>query len=274
PLERGRRGSPPRSDGRSRSRNRPDPSSRQPCRVAAARPREAPRRRLAPRAARRGGGRSSDRFVFQTEAEHRLEVVRRELLERDHRLRLLDAGELGQVLRDDLGQVLMLANPRDRDKVPLAGDRVDLRHTLDIGELRPQTCQPVARRLDQDDGGQHLSGHVAAGDPAVSPYINVSVVDAVLSEDRAYVRPVVVAVMKGLNDGHPMAHVRRTLCRGGVVWPYSADQSQQLVAAAFHLVPQRIDSRELRLLRKLRWRSTQPFYIALLGRREVQEGRG
>src|SRR6266853_4509926 len=94
-------------------------------------------------------------FVFQTQAEHRLQVVRRELLKGDHRLRLLDAVELGQPLGHNLGELVMLAHARDRDEVPLASEGVDLSDALDVREVGTEARQALARRLHQDEGGEH-----------------------------------------------------------------------------------------------------------------------
>ena len=92
-------------------------------------------------------------LVFQTETEHRLEVVCRELLEGDHRLRLLDAVELGQSLGDNLGQLLVLSHARDGDEVPLTRDRVDLGDPLNVREAGAEARQALARGLYEDERG-------------------------------------------------------------------------------------------------------------------------
>ncbi len=75
--------------------------------------------------------------VLEPQAEHRLQVVRRELLERDHRLRALDALELREPLGHDLSQLVVLSHSHDGHEVPLAGDCV---HLGDSGDV----CQPWA----------------------------------------------------------------------------------------------------------------------------------
>ena len=94
-------------------------------------------------------------LVLETEAEHGLEVVRRELLKGDHRLGPLDAVEPGKPLCDHLGEIVVLAHADDGDEVPLAGNRVDLGDARDVSKLRAELRQAFARRLDQNEGSQH-----------------------------------------------------------------------------------------------------------------------
>src|SRR5258708_39582933 len=81
----------------------------------------------------------------------------RELLEGDHRLRTFDPVEPGEMLRHDLGEVVVLPHSDDGDEVPVARDRVNLRHTFDGGEIRPQVSQTLPRGLDEDESCQHRS---------------------------------------------------------------------------------------------------------------------
>src|SRR6266571_2186108 len=124
---------------------------------------------------RRSHGDRSGLLVFQAQAEHGLEVVRRELLESDQGLRLLDTVELGQSLGHDLGELLVLAHARDGDEVPLARDRIDLGDALDVREARTE-AQALARRLDEDECRQHLRQPAPSGTmaPTASPYAHTS----------------------------------------------------------------------------------------------------
>src|SRR3954453_10926520 len=97
------------------------------------------------------------------DAEERLEIVLGEDLERDHRLRAPDPPDLREAVRDDLRDLLGVADPQDRDEVVLAGDAVGLRDTLDVGELAAQRGQRGARGADQDDGVGHRSVCVSPG---------------------------------------------------------------------------------------------------------------
>ena len=99
--------------------------------------------------------RSSGLLVFETQPEHRLEVVSGELLESDHRLSPLDTLELGQPLGHDLGKLVVLSHSRDRDEIPLARKCVNLGDALNVRQARAEAGQAPTRRLDQDEGGEH-----------------------------------------------------------------------------------------------------------------------
>src|SRR5256885_1862529 len=185
PRARAPRGWRARSADRPRSRNRPCPSAPPQTPGGEGRSLAGPPRRRALRAAPPEAGRGSALLILEAEAEHRLEVVRRELLKGDHRLRLVDVAQACEVLCDHLGQVLMLAYADDRDEVPFACHRVHLGHAVYVRQLSPQVGETLSRRLDQDEGGQHLAsspfmGRWPAGPEGLarciaSPYIHTSI---------------------------------------------------------------------------------------------------
>ena len=75
--------------------------------------------------------------------------------ERDVRLGGGDSRHLVEPAGDHVRQLVVLADPDDRNQVVIAGDRVDLadRRDLrdDLGDLR----DALNIGLDQDDGGDH-----------------------------------------------------------------------------------------------------------------------
>src|ERR1700751_859157 len=56
--------------------------------------------------------------------EQRFEVVSRVGGEGDHRLRAHDAREAADLAGDDVGELLVMRHPDDRDEIPLAGHGV------------------------------------------------------------------------------------------------------------------------------------------------------
>src|SRR4051794_20760273 len=82
-------------------------------------------RRVVSGAARRppAGARVARSATSIPDAEHRLEIVLRVRLERDHGLRAHDPVDLGDARGDDVGEVLVATYVHDRDEVPLARDR-------------------------------------------------------------------------------------------------------------------------------------------------------
>src|SRR5438105_5780969 len=129
------------------------------------------------RAALSAIGRRSDRLalVLEPEAEHRLQIVGGELLESDHRLGPLDAVQLGQTLRDDFGELVVLTYTGDGDEVPFACHCVDLRDPFHVSQPRAEAREPVARGLDQDHRGQHQALFRCTTAPVASPYAHTSI---------------------------------------------------------------------------------------------------
>src|ERR1700704_6321839 len=95
------------------------------------------------------------RLLLQPQPEHRLQIVGRELLERHHGLRPLDPLELRQLLRDHLGQLVVLPHPHDGDEVPLPRDGINLGDPNHIRQPGSKVPQPLATGLDKDHGGEH-----------------------------------------------------------------------------------------------------------------------
>src|SRR5437879_3495816 len=70
-------------------------------------------------------------WLFGPDGEEGFEVVTRVHLERHMRVGAQDAGHLTDPLRDDLGELLVLARTDHRDEVHRSGHRVDLGNALD-----------------------------------------------------------------------------------------------------------------------------------------------
>jgi len=222
--------------------------------------------------------------VFEAQAEHRLQVVRRELLKRHHRLGLLDSVEASELLRDNLGEVVVLAHPDDRDEVPVAGDGVDLGNPLDVGELGAQVGQPVTSRLDEQEGREHwpslcLSRKAdhRANCFAVRPDVHVSVLNAVMPKDRADVCAVVVAVVESLDDQDPLVDLESRgleLGRDDITALDARRHLDQLSSSSGGFLPKRGDARELVANREPADAALQPPEIPALCCDEVLKGGG
>src|SRR5262249_15656221 len=62
---------------------------------------------------------------------------------------------LGDASGDDVGDVVELADAHDRDQVDVAGDRVDLADTLEVGDGLGHLRDRVRGAVDEHDGGNH-----------------------------------------------------------------------------------------------------------------------
>src|SRR2546428_7290245 len=67
------------------------------------------------------------RWLLGSDREEGFEVVTRVHLERHVRVGAHDARDLADPLRDDLGELVVLARADHRDEVDLSGHRIDLR---------------------------------------------------------------------------------------------------------------------------------------------------
>ena len=101
-----------------------------------------------------GPHRLSGRVSLETEAERRLEVVRGVGAERDVGL-VRPRRDLVEAVRDDVGQLLVVADPHHRDEVGVAGDRVDLGDSGELGDRRATSGMRSTSGVDEDDGGDH-----------------------------------------------------------------------------------------------------------------------
>src|SRR4051812_39085882 len=101
-------------------------------------------------------GQRNRRAHSAPDREHRLEVVAREDLEGNHRLRPADARELHELAGDDVGEHLVAWDTHDRDEVPLAGDGVGLGDAVEVGQTAAERLQGVALGLDEHDRGRHV----------------------------------------------------------------------------------------------------------------------
>src|SRR5438105_1617632 len=90
------------------------------------------------------------------DGEQRLEVVSRVDLEGHHRVGPRHARQLRDLARDDLRELLGLAEAEHGHEVPLAGHRVRLGHPLEVRQLAAQRGQRRSIRLDQDDRVGHV----------------------------------------------------------------------------------------------------------------------
>src|SRR4051812_19333427 len=81
--------------------------------------------------------------------EQGLQVVLREHLERDQRVRAADPGNLRELVGDDLRDLLGIAHAQDRDEVPLPRDGVGLGDAGDVGKLAAERGDRLALGLDQ-----------------------------------------------------------------------------------------------------------------------------
>jgi hypothetical protein len=73
-----------------------------------------------------------------------------------------DPGHLVQPVGDDVGHVVVVTHPHQRDQVDLAGHGVDLADALEIGDRLGHLGDLRDVGLHEDDGGDHaptLVGH-------------------------------------------------------------------------------------------------------------------
>src|SRR5438105_4121131 len=96
-------------------------------------------------------------WLFGADGEEGFEVVTRIHLERHVGVGAQDAGYLADPLRDDLGELVVLAGTDHRDEVHRSGDRVDLGDALDGCEGLAERRDGLAIRADEDDGGDHAA---------------------------------------------------------------------------------------------------------------------
>src|SRR5690242_945923 len=111
----------------------------------------------------------------------------------------------------------------------------------------------------------------------VAPDLDVVERDRVAAQDRADVRPVVVAVMDGLDDDQRLPHLRHLAVEvdlRGVVWLQATRGIEQRVSALASKLPQRGDAWKWILFRKRWGRAGQAPQVALLGADDVRERRG
>src|SRR5258708_21649600 len=94
--------------------------------------------------------------LFRSDGEEGFEVVTRVHLERHVRVGAHDAGHLADPLRDDLGELVVLARADHRDEVHRTGHRVDLGDPLDGREGLAEGRDGLAIRADENDRGDHL----------------------------------------------------------------------------------------------------------------------
>src|SRR5690606_30804806 len=102
-------------------------------------------------------------LVVEAEVEGLLEIGARVRAEGDVRLRADDALDLGDLVRDDLGEPVVLAHAHDGDQVDVTGDGVDLTYPGDLGNRIGDLGDAVGDGVDQDDGREH------GGLPRVGP---------------------------------------------------------------------------------------------------------
>src|SRR5687767_9216677 len=74
-------------------------------------------------------------LAWAIRAENALKIKLRVGAERDVSVRPCDAGHLRDAAGDDVGEILVLAGADHHDEVDLTGDRVDLGHAWDRGEV-------------------------------------------------------------------------------------------------------------------------------------------
>ena len=72
---------------------------------------------------------------------------------------------------DDLGDLLELAHPDDRDQVDLAGGGVDLADAVEVGDRRGHLGDRVGGGVDHHDGGDHAGDAIRDRAPAPTPAV-------------------------------------------------------------------------------------------------------
>ncbi|MDQ1416303.1 MAG: hypothetical protein QOF81_1916 [Acidimicrobiaceae bacterium] len=93
--------------------------------------------------------------MLRPQVEHGLQIVAAEGLKRDKCPCIDDPRKRGDAAGDHIGQLVLLADPDDRNQVGFAGDRVDLGDAFDIGEFAGQISDAARFRVDQDEGVNH-----------------------------------------------------------------------------------------------------------------------
>src|SRR4051794_37053554 len=112
----------------------------------------------------RSGSPGAGRTRFSVpDGEQRLEVVLREDLEGDHRVRALDPVDLRQPASDQRSQLIGLAHADDRHEVPLPRHRVGLGHALEVGELAAERRHRRPLGFYEDDRVGHRIVWVSPG---------------------------------------------------------------------------------------------------------------
>src|SRR6476660_1400635 len=94
-------------------------------------------------------------LLVEADAPHPLEIVARVALEGHQRGGLGDPTQAGQLARNDLSHLIVVADAHDRHQVVLAGYRVDF---LDLGHLEERfgdLLELQALGAYQHDGGDH-----------------------------------------------------------------------------------------------------------------------
>jgi hypothetical protein len=71
--------------------------------------------------------------LFHPDRKHPLQIVTRVDAERDQRLRAGDARNTPNVLRDDLGQLIVVAGAHDRGEIIASRDGVNFTDAIGIG---------------------------------------------------------------------------------------------------------------------------------------------
>ncbi len=95
-------------------------------------------------------------LLFEAEGEGRVQVVLGVGAEGDLRGGVDDAGNLGELVRDDVRQILVLRDPGDGNEIPFAGDGIDLADALDGGDLLRGLRDAGSVCLNQDESGDHV----------------------------------------------------------------------------------------------------------------------
>ena len=84
-----------------------------------------------------------------------LQIVRRIDPETDQRFRIMDAFELPDVLRHQIGQVFVGVDADDRNEIAAACHRVHLGNTFHIDELLGHFVDFISVYFQEDKGSKH-----------------------------------------------------------------------------------------------------------------------
>src|SRR5438309_476767 len=112
---------------------------------------------------------------------------------------------------------------------------------------------------------------------AVGPHVHVAIFETVGSEDRAYVRPVVVAVVQRLeeHDAEVQPELSVAVLRvDHIIGGDASGSFDELIPAAFGDQPEGADARELILLMDLRLVPDHASQVPLLSAQQVLQRRG
>src|SRR3712207_4557430 len=93
--------------------------------------------------------------LLEADRERRLEVVPGVGPEGDVRVGLEHARHLVDPAGHDVGDLLELAYPHDRDEVDVAGGGVDLADALEVRDRLGHLRDRIGGRVDHNDGGDH-----------------------------------------------------------------------------------------------------------------------